>query len=82
MAEVCRRHGLVSTTFYKWKSKFCGLEVSEVQRLRSLEVESSQLKKLLAEAMLDNAALKDLASKNGNPRRYAGSRPMPGSTWG
>jgi putative transposase len=62
-AEVCRRHGISSATFYKWKSKFGGLEVSEARRLRSLEEENSRLKKLLAEAMLDNAVLKDLASK-------------------
>ncbi|WP_371328231.1 IS3 family transposase [Novosphingobium sp. NDB2Meth1] len=62
-AEVCRRHGISSATFYKWKSKFGGLEVSEARRLRSLEEENARLKKLLAEAMLDNAVLKDLASK-------------------
>ena len=62
-AEVWRRHGISSATFYKWKSKFGGLEVSEARRLRSLEEENSRLKKLLAEAMLDNAVLKDLASK-------------------
>lgn len=62
-AEVCRRHGISSATFYKWKSKFGGLDVSEARRLRSLEEENSRLKKLLAEAMLDNAVLKDLALK-------------------
>jgi putative transposase len=62
-AEVCRRHGISSATFYKWKSKFGGLDVSEARRLRSLEEENSRLKKLLAEAMLDNAVLKDLTSK-------------------
>ena len=62
-AEVCRRHGISSATFYKWKAKFGGLDVSEARRLRSLEEENSRLKKLLAEAMLDNAVLKDLASK-------------------
>jgi putative transposase len=56
-AEVCRRHGISSATFYKWKSKFGGLDVSEVRRLRSLEEEKLRLKKLLAEAMLDNAVL-------------------------
>lgn len=61
--EVCRRHGISSATFYKWKAKFGGLDVSEARRLRSLEEENSRLKKLLAEAMLDNAVLKDLASK-------------------
>ena len=62
-AEVCRRHGISPATFYQWKSKFGGLEVSEARRLRSLEEENARLKKLLAEAMLDNAVLKDLASK-------------------
>jgi putative transposase len=62
-AEVCRRHGISSATFYKWKSKFGGPDVSEARRLRSLEEENSRLKKLPAEAMLDNAVLKDLASK-------------------
>ena len=62
-AEVCRRHGISSATFYKWKSKFGGLEVSDARRLRTLEQENSRLKKLLAEAMLNNVVLKDLASK-------------------
>ena len=62
-AEVCRRHGISSATFYKWKSKFGGLEVSDARRLRALEQENSRLKKLLAEAMVDNAVLKDLTSK-------------------
>ena len=62
-AEVCRRHGISSATFYKWKSKFGGLEVSDARRLRTLEQENARLKKLLAEAMLDNVVLKDLASK-------------------
>ena len=62
-AEVCRRHGISSATFYKWKSKFGGLEVSDARRLRTLEQENSRLKKLLTEAMLDNVVLKDLASK-------------------
>ena len=62
-AEVCRHHGISSATFYKWKSKFGGLEVSDARRLRTLEQENSRLKKLLAEAMPDNVVLKDLASK-------------------
>jgi putative transposase len=60
--EVCRRHGISDATFYKW---YGGLEVSEARRLKSLEDENRRLKKLLAEAMLDNAALKDLLGKNG-----------------
>ena len=62
--EVCRRHGISSATFYKWKAKYGGLDVSEARRLKSLEDENRRLKKLLAEAMLDNSALKDLLGKN------------------
>ena len=62
-AEVCRKHGISGATFYKWKSKYGGLEVSDARRLKSLETENAKLKKLLAEAMLDNAMLKDLNSK-------------------
>lgn len=62
--EVCRRHGISNATFYKWKAKYGGMEVSEARRLKSLEDENRRLKKLLAEAMLDNAALKDLLGKN------------------
>ena len=68
-ADVGRRHGISSATFYKWKSKFGGLEVSETRRLRAPEDENAKLKKLLAEAMLDNVVLTDLASKNGAARR-------------
>ena len=63
-ADVCRKHGVSSATFYKWKAKYGGLEVSEAKRLRSLEDENRRLKKLLAETMLDNAMLKDIATKN------------------
>ena len=63
-ADVCRRHGISSATFYRWKLKFGGLEVSEARRLRALKDENARLKKLLGEAMLDNVVLKDLASKN------------------
>lgn len=62
-AEVCRRHGISPGTFYKWKAKYGGLEVSEAKRLRSLEDENAKLKKLLAEAMLDIAVLKDITAK-------------------
>jgi putative transposase len=62
-AEVCRKHAISSATFYAWKAKFGGLEVSEAKRLKALEDENAKLKKLLAEAMLDNAVLKDLTSK-------------------
>jgi putative transposase len=62
-AEVCRRHGISPATFYKWKAKYGGLEVSEAKRLRTLEDENGKLKKLLAEAMLDIAVLKDITGK-------------------
>jgi putative transposase len=62
-ADVCRKHGISSATFYKWKAKYGGLEVSDAKRLRALEDENRRLKKLLAEAMLDNAMLKDIATK-------------------
>jgi putative transposase len=63
-ADVCRRHGISDATFYKWKSKYGGLEVSEARRLKALEDENARLKRLLADAMLDNAALKEIAGKN------------------
>ena len=62
-SDVCRKHGISSATFYKWKAKYGGLDVSEAKRLRSVEDENRRLKKLLAETMLDNAMLKDIASK-------------------
>lgn len=62
-AEVCRRHGISSATFYKWKAKYGGLDVSEARRMKSLEDGNRRLKKLLAEAMLDNAMLKEINSK-------------------
>jgi len=62
-ADVCRRHGISEATFYKYKAKFGGMDVSDARRLKSLEDENRRLKKLLAEQMLDNAILKDAASK-------------------
>ena len=62
-AEICRKHGVSDATFYKWKAKYGGLDVSDVRRLKALEEENAKLKKLLAEAMLDNAILKDAAAK-------------------
>jgi putative transposase len=62
-ADVCRKHGISEASFDKWKSKYGGMEVSEAERLKALEEENAKLKKLLADAMLDNAALKDLRSK-------------------
>jgi len=62
-ADVCRKHAISGATFYKWKGKFGGMDVSDARRLKALEDENSRLKKLLAEAMLDNAMLKDIAAK-------------------
>jgi len=59
-ADVCRRHGVSPETFYKWKSKFGGMDVSDAKRLKALEAENNRLKKLLTETMLDNAMLKDI----------------------
>ena len=62
-AEVCRRHGISSATFFKWKAKYGGLDVSDARKLKALEEENAKLKKLLAEAMLDITMLKDLNAK-------------------
>jgi putative transposase len=62
-ADVCRKHGISEATFYKWKAKYGGMEVSEARRLKALEAENAKLKKLLAEAMLDNAMLRDVAAR-------------------
>jgi putative transposase len=61
--DLCRKHGMSSATFNAWKSKYGGLELSEAMRLRALEDENAKLKRLLADAMLDNAGLKDLLGK-------------------
>ncbi len=61
--EIIRRHGISEQTFYRWKSKYGGMEASDVRRLKELETENAKLKKLLAEAHLDNAALKDVVSR-------------------
>ena len=62
-ADVCRRHGVSSATFYAWKARYGGLEVSDAKRLEALEEENGKLKRLLAEAMLDDTALKDLLGR-------------------
>lgn len=63
-AELCRKYGISDATFYKWRSKYGGLEVSEAKRLRSLEAENAKLKRLLAEAMLDVSTLREMVGKN------------------
>jgi putative transposase len=62
-AELCRKYGISDATYYNWKAKFGGMTVSEAQRLKALEAENGQLKRLLAESMLDNAALKDIVGR-------------------
>ena len=62
-AELCRQHGISEATLYNWRSRYGGMQVSDAKRLRSLEDENRKLKKLLAESMLDNAALKELLAK-------------------
>lgn len=64
LAELTRKHGIAEGTFYRWKAKFGGLDISEAKRLRHLEEENRRLKHLLADAMLDNAVLKDAISRN------------------
>jgi len=63
-ADICRKHGISAATFYKFKAKFGGMEVSDARRLKALEDENGWLKKLLAESMLDASALRELLAKN------------------
>jgi len=63
VAEVCRKHGISEPTYYNWKSKFGGMTVAEIKRLKALEQENHQLKKLVADLSLDNVALKDALSR-------------------
>jgi putative transposase len=63
VSDLCRKHGVSDASIYKWKAKYGGMEVSEAKRLRSLEDENAKLKRMLADAMLDNVALKDLLGK-------------------
>ena len=62
--ELCRKHGISDATFYKWRSKFGGMDVSDAKKLKALEEENRKLKKLLAETMLDAATLKEMLAKN------------------
>lgn len=63
VVELCREHGFSDASYYKWKAKYGGMEVSEAKRLKALEDENGKLKRLLADALLDNAALKDVVSR-------------------
>jgi putative transposase len=62
--ELCRKHGISDATFYKWRSKYGGMEVSEAKRLKQLEDENAKLKKLLAESMMDVSTLREMLGKN------------------
>ena len=64
LAELCRRHNVSPTTFYKWRAKYGGMAVSDAKRLKALEEENRRLKQLLADTLLDNQALKGLLAKN------------------
>ncbi len=63
-ADLCRRHGVSDATFYKWRSKYGGMEVSDAKKLKTLEAENAKLKKLLAEQMMDVSTLKEMLGKN------------------
>ena len=69
VADLARKHGISEATLYNWKAKYGGLDVSEVKRLKALEDENVKLKKILADQMLETAALRELLSKNGRARR-------------
>jgi putative transposase len=71
LGDLARKHGVSETTLDNWKAKFGGIDVSDAKRLKALEDENGKLKRLLADAMLDNTALKDLLSKNDEARRQA-----------
>ena len=73
VAKLCRKYGISDATFYKWRSKYGGLEVSEAQRLRSQEAENAKLKRLLADAMLDVSKLKEMLGKTSNAQVPEGS---------
>jgi putative transposase len=63
-ADLCRKHGISDATFYKWRAKYGGMDVSDAKRLKALQDENAKLKKLLAESMLDVATLRELLGKN------------------
>ena len=63
VAELCRKHGISSATYYQWKSKYAGMSVSELKRVKELEAENARLKRMYAELALENAAIKDVLSR-------------------
>jgi putative transposase len=72
MVDLCRKHGFSDASYYKWKAKFGGMDVFEANRLRALEEENNKLKELLADALLDNAALKDVVSRKADEHIHFG----------
>ncbi len=76
--DVCRRHGISDATYYKWKSKYGGLEASDVKRMKELEGELSQLKRMYADLALENRALKDLIDRNSKATGEARGNGVPG----
>jgi putative transposase len=72
--ELCRRHGFSDASFYAWRSKFGGIDISEAKRLEVLEAENAKLKKLLAETMLENDVIKEALQKKWRPHRHAARR--------
>jgi putative transposase len=81
-ADICRRHGISEATFYTWRSKYGGLEVSEARRLKALEEENAKLKKLLAESMLDVSTLREMLAKTHNARCMEGRGDLGGAGQG
>ena len=75
-ADLCRKHGISDATFYTWRSKYGGMEVSDARKLKGLEEENAKLKKLLAEQMLDVATLKEMLAKTSDARLAAGGRDL------
>jgi putative transposase len=63
-ADLCRKHGISDATFYKWRAKYGGMDVSDAKKLKALEDENAKLKRLLAESVMDNATLKEMLTKN------------------
>ena len=63
VAEICRKHGVSAATYYQWKTKFAGMQVSDLQRLRELEAENAKLKRMYADLALENSAIKDVLSR-------------------
>ncbi|GMA75391.1 hypothetical protein GCM10025880_18080 [Methylorubrum aminovorans] len=76
VAEICRRHGISDATFYTWRSRYSGMEISDARRLKALDEENRKLKRLLAEAMLDVATLREALRKTSDARRTENSRAL------